>query len=114
MFGFQSVEDCETVPDGGPVYSYTRQQLTGKTIHQNNPGLYERMEELQTKLSLVVAGLDLTKENERYLTPAQDKVKQGMSKKPVQGGFSCGLCLCLCACLWVCSHHCPANVCLCV
>ena len=73
MFGFQSVEDCETVPDGGPVYSYTRQQLTGKTIHQNNPGLYERMEELQTKLSLVVAGLDPTTENERYLTPKDTK-----------------------------------------
>jgi len=69
MFGFQSVEDCETVPDGGPVYSYTRQQLTGKTIHQNNPRLYERMQELQTKLSLVVAGLDPTTENDRYLTP---------------------------------------------
>ena len=38
------------------MYSYTRQQLTGKTIHQNNPRLYERMEELQTKLSLVVGG----------------------------------------------------------
>ena len=73
MFGFQSVEDCETVPDGGPVYSYTRQQLTGKTIHQNNPGLYQRMEELQTKLSLVVAGLDPTTENERYLTPKDTK-----------------------------------------
>ena len=45
---------------------------------------------------------------------ATEKAKQATSKKTVQGGFSCGLCLCLCACLWVCSQHCPANVCLCV
>ena len=73
MFGFLFVVYSQTVPDGGPVYSYTRQQLTGKTIHQNNPRLYERMQELQTKLSLVVAGLDPTTENERYLTPKDTK-----------------------------------------
>jgi hypothetical protein len=44
----------------------------------------------------------------------QEKAKQGMSNKTVQGGFSCGLCLCLFGCLWVCSQHCPANVRLCV
>ena len=69
MFGFQSVEDCETVPDGGPVYSYTRQQLTGKIIHDNDPTLYRLMEDLQTKLSLIVAGLDPTEEKEQCLKP---------------------------------------------
>ena len=49
------------------MYSYTRQQLTGKTIYDTNKELYERMEELQTKLSLYVAGLPLTKDSEKFL-----------------------------------------------
>jgi len=56
------VEDWETGTDEGPVYSYTRQQLSGATIFKHNAVLYKRMEELQTKISLVVAGLQPTQE----------------------------------------------------
>ena len=69
MFGFQNVEDWETGAPAGPVYSFTRQQLTGKIIHDNDPALYRLMEDLQTKLSLIVAGLHPTEELEQCLKP---------------------------------------------
>jgi len=59
----------ETGTPRGPVYSFTRQQLTGKIIHDNDPTLYRLMEDLQTKLSLIVAGLDPTEEKEQCLKP---------------------------------------------
>jgi hypothetical protein len=55
------------------VYSYTRQQLTGKTIYDNNRGVYQRMQELQTALSLFFAGLPMTKEYE-VLKPKEYEV----------------------------------------
>jgi hypothetical protein len=56
------------------VYSYTRQQLTGKTIYDNNRGVYQRMQELQTALSLFFAGLPMTKEYEKFLKPKDKNV----------------------------------------
>ena len=56
------------------MYSYTRQQLTGKTIYDNNRGVYQRMQELQTALSLFFAGLPMTKENEKFLKPKDKNV----------------------------------------
>jgi hypothetical protein len=56
------VEDWETGTDEGPLYSYTRQQLSGATISKYNAALYKRMEKLQTQISLVVAGLQPTQE----------------------------------------------------
>ena len=68
MLAFQSVEDLETGTKRDPVYSYTRQQLTGTTIKRLNPGLYKLMEELQKDLSLFAGGLDPTQEE--YLKPS--------------------------------------------
>lgn len=51
------VEDLESDTDRDPVYSYTRQQLTAKTIRITAPKLYTRMEALQKQLSLVFHGL---------------------------------------------------------
>ena len=61
------MEDWETGANRDPVYSYTRQQLTGETMHRLNPALYKLMEELQTELSLIVGGLDLTEKE--FLKP---------------------------------------------
>ena len=59
----QNVEDFESGAHEGPVYSYTRQQLMGATIHKYHPTLYNRMENLRTRLSLLVAGLQPTQED---------------------------------------------------
>lgn len=61
-------------PDGGPVYSYTRQQLRGETMKKYSPSLYELIDEFETKLSLVVGGMDPENpENVRYLKPKDSK-----------------------------------------
>ena len=61
------MEDWGNGTKRDPVYSYTRQMLTGETIQKLNPSLYKLMEELQTELSLIVGRLEST--DETFLKP---------------------------------------------
>lgn len=72
----QNVECFQPGTDGDPVYSYTRQQLTAKTIQNLAPALYEKLHSLQKKVSLAFAGL----------TPTEDDVL--MTKYPECFEFS--------------------------